>query len=828
MGRATNQGYLIVLLCFCLLLAIGGLSIRCDAKPQEKQATAGPAEDVGAGKGSSPEVDSSSVPAGPQTQSYDNSLGPHLLKDFAYDQKAIWTSPGNLRLIDADWLLPLGIVTGVMLATDTETSKHLSSSPSRLKYNTDLSNYGIASMAAAGGGLYLWGHITHDDHKREAGLLAGEAAANSLAATYALQYALGRERPLEDNYQGSFWQGGDSFPSEHSAAAWSIASVIGHEYPSPYVQLLAYGLATAVSASRVDAKQHFPSDVLIGSAIGWLTGEEVYRRHHDPEVGGGDWQTYAESRDETPALKSTSGGSPYVELDSWIYPAIERLAALGYIHSGYLGMRPWTRIECAHLVEEAGDQIAAAGEPDSGEAAQLYDTLEEEFQGDLEALSGGSEKTLRLESLYAGVTGIDGKPLNDSDHFGQTIINNYGRPYQEGFNTDDGFSGYGTAGRFTLYVRGEYQHAPFAPAYSLAARQAIAAADANPLQPPTPFATVNRFTLLDTYVAANIAGWDFAFGKQSLWWGPGDGGALIFSNNAEPIYMFRGSRIAPIDVPLVSRLLGPMKLDFFVGKLSGNEFPPRPLMHGEKISFKPTANLEFGFDRTVEFGGVGRAMTAGAIWNSYVSVKSSTNYSAFKNPGKRSSGVDFNYKVPFVRNWLTVYADSFAADDVTPLANPPRAAWNSGLYMPRIPGVPKLDLRVEAGYTDAATTRSISGQFVYYDYFYHDLYTNKGNIMGSWIGREGKGVQAWSTYWFSSRSSLQFGYREAKVAKDFIPDGETVNDGSVKATWWLHNDISLSGSVQYEKWLAPILAPTPQTNWTSSVEFAFYPHSWSW
>ncbi len=188
---------------------------------------------------------------------------------------------------------------------------------------------------------------------------------------------------------------------------------------------------------------------------------------------------------------------------------------------------------------------------------------------------------------------------------------------------------------------------------------------------------MNQFTLLDTYVAASAAGWDFSFGKQSLWWGPGDGGALIFSSNAEPIYMFRGSRVAPVGVPLVSRLLGPMKVDFFVGKLSGNEFPARPLMHGEKLSFKPTANLEFGFSRTVEFGGVGRPMTAGAIWNSYACVKSSTNYGATRNTGKRSSGVVFYYKVPFVRNWLTVYVDSFAADDVTPLANPPRAAWIS-------------------------------------------------------------------------------------------------------------------------------------------------------
>jgi hypothetical protein len=771
---------------------MSGWSISCEA--QENQTKPAPTSSTGAKDNSKSEVDSS--PADPQTNSYDTSLGPHLLKDFAYDQKAIWTSPAHLRLVDADWFLPLGVVAGGMLATDTETSKHLSNSPNRIKYGKDLSNYGLASMVAAGGGLYLWGHITHDDHKREAGLLAGEAAVNSLTATYALKYALGRERPLQDNYQGDFWKGGDSFPSEHAAAAWSIASVIAHEYPSPYVKLLAYGLAAAVSASRVDAKQHFPSDVLIGSAIGWFVGEEVYRRHHDPEVGGGDWETYAESQDESPARNRTRSGSPYVQLDSWIYPAIERLAALGYIRSEFLGMRPWTRIECAHLVEEAGDQLASEGDSDSEGASQLYYSLQNEFQGDLDALGDGHETAIRLESLYSGTTGINGKPLNDSYHFGQTIINNYGRPYQEGLNNYDGFSGYGTAGRFTLYVRGEYQHSPFAPAYSLPVRQAIATADANPLQPATPFEAVNRFSLLDTYVAANISGWDLAFGKQSLWWGPGEGGAVMFSDNAEPIYMFRASRIAAFELPWIFHLMGPAKFDLFFGKLSGHEFPARPLIHGEKISFKPTPNLEFGFSRTTVFSGVGRAsLTLGLLKRTYFSVGS--------GPGANSP------------------SDLFQNDH--------RSPFNPGIYMPHIPLVPKMDLRVEAVYTDVPNPETTSGGFfIYWNGNYHDSYTNNKNILGSWIGREGKGVQAWSTYWFSPRNSIQLGYRHAKVSPDFIPAGETVDDGSVKASLWVHSNLSLSGSVQYEKWLAPILAPGPQTNWTSSIQLTFYPHSWSW
>ncbi len=640
------------------------------------------------------------------TQDYDTTIGPHLFPRFAKDQKAIWTAPAHLRLVDVDWLLPLGAATGVMLATDTEFSKHLSNSPSRLKNANDFSNYGVASMAAAAGGLYLWGHFTHDDHKRETGFLALEAAANATAASYALKYAFGRERPLQDNYQGNFWKSDDSFPSEHAAIAWAIAGVIAHEYPSPYVSLVSYGMAAAIGVARIDAKQHFPTDVLIGSTLGWFIGQQVYRRHHDPEVGGGEWQTYAESSDVSPARRTGSTGSPYVELDSWIYPAIERLAALGYIRMAFLGMRPWTRIECAHLVEEASDRVAFDGESGSREAARLYYALEREFAGDLETASGGgNEKTARLESIYSITTGINGPPLNDSYHFGQTIINNYGRPYQEGFNTYDGFSGYGTAGRFTLYVRGEYQYAPSAPGFSQSIENLIGTLDVNPPRTAAPIPATSQFRLLDTYVAAKVADWNFAFGKQSLWWGPGEGSVLIFSDNAEPIYMFRASQTAPFVLPWIFHWLGAMKLDFFVGKLSGNDYPPRPMIHGEMVSLKPTPNLELGFSRTAEFGGVGRAITPAASFNSYFSYfHSSVLYGTNDNPGKRNGGFYFSYRLPFVRDWLSIYSDAISDDDPSPIASPRRAGIDTGIYLTHFPKIQKLDLRVESTNTNSVSS----------------------------------------------------------------------------------------------------------------------------
>jgi hypothetical protein len=812
----------------CLLMSTEVLNPHCCAWAQDQDAKAeAHPKTVAASENEDPKTGASPLLADPiaRDASHENSLGVRLLRNIGEDQKAIWTSPSRLRLVDADWLIPLGAATGGFLATDTEYSKHLSNSSSRLKHSNDLSNYGIAAMAAAGGGFYFWGRITHDEHKSETGILAGEAAIDSYGVTSAFKYAFGRERPLADSYQGKFWQGGSSLPSEHAAAAWSIASVIAHEYPGPLTTLLAYGAASAVSASRITAKQHFPSDVLIGSAIGWFVGQHVYRAHHDPELGGGDWETYAESHDEGPGRRSTSISSPYVTLDSWIYPAIERLAALGYIQTEFLGMRPWTRLECARLVEEAGDRIRAE-QKDPPNVNRLYDALANEFRSDLDAAAGGTERSARVESIYTRMMGIDGQPLNDSYHFGQTIINNYGRPYEQGFNSVDGFSAYATEGRFTVYVRGEYQHAPSAPAYSDTVRNVIASVDVNLVQPATPVATVNQFRLLDTYIAASVDNWNLAFGKQSLWWGPDYGGELIFSNNAEPIYMFRASRITPFTLPWIFHWLGPMKTDAFFGKLSGNEFPPRPWIHGEKISFKPTPNLEFGFTRLAEMGGVGRALTLGAVFNSYTSFRESAYYRSNNNPGKRTAGFDFSYRVPFLRDWLTIYTDSLSSDDVSPVSAPRRAAVNPGIYLSHFPKMRNLDLRIEGVNTNTPSS-SYGGQFIYFDSFYHDLSTNNRNLIGSWIGREGTGIQAWSTYWFTPQNTLQFGYRHAKVNGDFIPGGETVNDGSVKVNWWLGREINLSTYVQYEKWRAPILAPSPQTNWTASVQIGFWPRSWS-
>src|SRR6202158_1762796 len=218
-----------------------------------------------------------------------------LGKDFLLDQEQIWTSPARVRFSDAQSLLAISGITAGLMVTEHEYSKHLSHNPSTISRYNNLSNASVGALIGGAGGMWLLSHATHNDHWRETGLLAGEAALNSFVVVEGFKYPLGRQRPFQGNGSGDFFQGGTSFPSEHAAAAlWAAAGVIPHESPGVLTKLLVYGLAATVDFSRVRARQHFPSDVFVGSVIGNLVAQSIYSRHHDPEIGGDNWRSIRE------------------------------------------------------------------------------------------------------------------------------------------------------------------------------------------------------------------------------------------------------------------------------------------------------------------------------------------------------------------------------------------------------------------------------------------------------------------------------------------------------------------------------------------------------
>lgn len=791
-------------------------------------------------KQADPPADPSAAPGAPQAAQTENKVIT-LPRAFVRDQIGMWSSPRKLRFADSTWMVPLGGFAAALFATDTDISRHLSNDPGTINNYRRISDYGAYSMAGGAAGMYFLGLVSHNEHQRETGFLSGESAIDALVAVEALKYATGRERPYQDFARGRFWKGGSSFPSEHSAGAWAIAGIVAHEYPSPFMKFLSYGVATLVSASRITARQHFPSDVLVGAALGYLTSEYVYHAHHRPDLAGSSWETPGIHPDRPGHWQSKYMGSPYVPLDSWIYPALERLAALGYINSDIAAMRPWTRMECARQVSEAADRMG--DDQDSGQAAEVYQELEREFSNELEWLGGGDNGEFRVESAYTRVTGIAGQPLTDSYHFAQTIYNDFGRPEQQGFNNVSGLSGWATEGPFAIYVRSEFQHSPSAPALPLSAREAISLEDFShsivpapfPVPPDAPTPAINRGRLLDAYVAMNVSDWQLSFGKQSLWWGPDEGGGMMISDNADPLTMFRITRVTPFKLPSVLGLLGPMRVEFFLGQYSGYQFMftphglvgqfgqslhPQPIVHGERFSFKPTQNFEFGMSRTTDYGGPGYPLT----WHTFLRSVFSTDQTipgAPNKPGSRRSGVDFSYRV---HNALTFYADGFTEHDtISPIVGPDVAAWLGGIYIPRLPKLPRMDFRAEGVYTDPPIGGNVGSGFFYYNPTWLSGFTNSGNLMGNWVGREGQGVQAWTSYWLTPRNKLEFQVRHLKVSHEFIPNGGTLADASVRADFWVHSGFSFSASVQYEAWTFPVIATGRQSDVTSSVQITFWP-----
>jgi len=532
-----------------------------------------------------------------------------------------------------------------------------------------------------------------------------------------------------------------------------------------------------------------------------------------------------------------AAGSTYVPLDSWVYTALEKLAGERYIVSEFRGVKPWSRLECARQTDEAGQRIEVAIQADQNIpdlVVSTYDALTAEFAPELAVIGGQHNRSLQMESVYARVMSMSGPSLDDSYHFGQTVWNDYGRPDRRGTDMIVGGAARATWGPFFAYADQEFQHAPSEPNYSPSVQATVLQMDQGQTFLPHGGPAIDQLEGMDMYVGVNLKNWQLSFGRQSLWWGTSESGGLLMSDNAEPINMLQINRVVPFRLPSFLNIMGPIRIDFMVGKLGGHEdilvvCPPgitecgsSPWIQNTRISFKPTEHFEIGISHAAMFGGNGFHNSAGVFIKAFIPVDRLIQQTNSQYENKQFMSFDFLYR--FTPHF-TMYTEYLGSDDPDPFSQISRDAINTGVFFAKLPWVnDKFDLRLEGVYTSSPLNTAIKpneGVLHYWGVHWQGGYTNDGLIFGNAIGRDARRYQGWLTYHLSAKNELQLNIAHTQESAEFVPGGGDWTDYRINFVQNLRSGLYFSGFIQAEHLNYPILFSGPVNNVTASVEVGY-------
>lgn len=206
-----------------------------------------------------------------------------LFPNILEDQRRIWTYPASLGETRnlAPALAVAGVTTGLAWGADPPAAHYFRNTTAFSGFNRAFSGTATsAGILAAPAALYAAGLLRKDSKMSDTALLAGEAVADAEVLVEVLKPAVDRVRPgalppnagFRDTWEAGprFSASNNSFPSGHTIAAFSVATIIARRYGNHrWVRLAAYGAATAVAFSRLTLSAHYISDVAVGAALGY-------------------------------------------------------------------------------------------------------------------------------------------------------------------------------------------------------------------------------------------------------------------------------------------------------------------------------------------------------------------------------------------------------------------------------------------------------------------------------------------------------------------------------------------------------------------------------
>ena len=410
-------------------------------------------------------------------------------------------------------------------------------------------------------------------------------------------------------------------------------------------------------------------------------------------------------------IPALSGTSVNVDVDSWVYPAIERLASFGLIESGLINTRPLTRMEMARLTGEAMGLMAERKPGDEVDGLTLYllKRLKKEFRDELSNLGMIGDVKVKtvikpIDEMKIGYHFLDGN---------YTIYNNDGIRYGDNHNASLQISGHSDLfDTISLYYQPIFEY-----------NQNLDDEEKTGID------------LKKGYAKLNLGNIEFEIGRDSMWWGPGYHGSLLMTNNAEPFDMVKVSNPRPILLPWIFRYLGPFKAAWFITKLEKDRPIPEPYLYGLRLNIKPLPTLELGMSHIAIFGGEGRELS----FTETLEVLYSNRNLSGKQESNQQFAVDFSFwihdmdRITTLFRAIKFYGEIGAEDTGYP---PDRRAHLVGLLFNDLLLAGKTDLRIEYVNTSPGQGPDCWYQHGYYPAFY------QGRVFGHHVGSNAEDIFA--------------------------------------------------------------------------------------
>jgi hypothetical protein len=462
-----------------------------------------------------------------------------------------------------------------------------------------------------------------------------------------------------------------------------------------------------------------------------------------------------------------------VPLDHWSYNDIDKLIGLGLIDSSMMNTKPVSRLEMArHIVEadEKFQRLNSQNEIISG----ILDRLKKEFEPELSTIGAADGKPI-----------LDfAKPFEDPylkyvyAREKTTIENTRGDRLDENSNLRAGF-----AARAQLFdITAFYAH----PEYIWSSEEGN-----------------QDVKLIEGYGKLGLGSFEIEAGKDSMFWGPGQHGALIMSNNADPFKMVKISNPSPISLPWIFRALGPVKIVWFLTQLEEDRPIPKPNLMGFRIEFKPHPAVEIGVSRTMIFGGQGRSAYS---FVDYLKAFTGSNEALAGNlDNDQLGGFDASVLLPVdsflpARN-VKLYTEWIGEDEAGGLPMDFGITYGAKFY--DIFKTGKTDLTIEY-----ANDHDPSKPNVFYNHsIYQAGYTYDGRIIGHYMGTDSKDLFIRLTHYLSS--DIILGLQCDKQTSDLSspPPHPTLDRYQADVTFFTRGNWEIQAGYRHEN-----ASGTPQDN----------------